>query len=154
MLPDRSLNNKQMKYLRLNINWQKQHSITTAQLIFLGYFLFLCLLILMKNLNLGNSVFGLLHGIPHIDKLGHFFLYGLLTYLMSFALKHRSIKLMTIRIPMAPVIMLIATFMEECSQITQEFRTFSLLDMLANAVGIVCFGTLAIWFTRRKLSKS
>lgn len=143
-----------MKYLRLNIKWQKQHSITTAQLLFLGYLLFLSLLILMRNLNLGNSVFSLMNNIPHSDKLGHFFLYGLLTYLMSFALKHKSFKLMTIRIRMAPVIMLFATFMEECSQITQEFRTFSLLDMLANAVGIVCFGALAILLTKRKLSKS
>ena len=103
---------------------------------------------------MGNSVFGLLHGIPHIDKAGHFFLYGLLTYLLSFALKHRSLQLMAIRIPLAPVIMLIATFMEECSQISQEFRTFSLLDMLANAMGIVCFSILAIPFTWKKTSKS
>lgn len=143
-----------MKYFRLSINWQKQHSFTTAQLVFSGYLLFLCQVILMKNLNLGNSIFGLVRDIPHIDKLGHFFLYGLLTYLLSIALKHKSIQLMTIRIRLAPVIMLLATFMEECSQIMQQFRTFSLLDMLANAVGVLCFSALAIWFTKRKSLKS
>ena len=143
-----------MKYLRINIDWQKQHRITTAQLICVGYLLFLCLVITLKNLNVGNPIFDLLSGIPHIDKAGHFFLFGLLTYLLNFAMKHRSFKLMTIRIPMAPVIMLIATFIEECSQISQEFRTFSLLDMLANALGIVCFSILAIPFTWKKTSKS
>ena len=143
-----------MKNLRFNIDWNRQHRFTTAQLIFAGYLMFLCFVIALKNMNMGNSVFGLLHGIPHIDKAGHFFLYGLLTYLLSFALKHRSLQLMAIRIPLAPVIMLIATFMEECSQISQEFRTFSLLDMLANAIGIVCFSILAIPFTRKKTSKS
>lgn len=139
-----------MKNIRLTINWHKQHQITTAQLLFTGYLMFLSLVIVLKNMNLTNSIFGMLKDIPHIDKFGHFFLYGLLTYLMSFALNHRSLKLRTIRMPLAPVIMLIATFMEECSQITQEFRTFSLLDMLAITVGIMCFGYWAIRVTKRK----
>ena len=139
-----------MKFIRLKINWNKPYKITVAQLIFIGYLQFLCLVILMKNMNRGNFIFGLLSDIPHVDKLGHFFLYGLLTYLLSFALKHRSFQLMTIRIPLAPLIMLIATFMEECSQISQEFRTFSLLDMLANTIGVVCFGFLAFLYTKKK----
>lgn len=140
-----------MKHIRLNINWYKQYKITTAQIIFTSYLLFLSTVIFMKNLNRGNSVFGILQNIPHVDKLGHFFLYGLLTYLMSFALRQRRFKLLNIRIPLAPFIMLIATFMEECSQIMQEFRTFSLLDMLANIIGVVCFGSLAIWRYQRKI---
>jgi len=143
-----------MKYLRFNIDWHKQHRFTTAQLLFSGYLLVLCLIITLKNMNLGNSVFDLFRGIPHADKMGHFFLYGLLTYLMSFALKLKTIKLMTIRIPLAPIILLFATFMEECSQISQEFRTFSLLDMLVNAVGIMCFGILAIKFPTERNTKS
>lgn len=142
-----------MKYIRLNINWYKQYKITFAQIIFAGYLLFLCTVIFIKNLNRGNSIFGILQNIPHSDKLGHFFLYGLLTYLMSFALRQRRFKLLHIRIPLAPIIMLIGTFMEECSQIMQEFRTFSLLDMLANIIGIMCFWSLAIWSSKSKSSK-
>lgn len=123
---------------------------TTAQIIFGGYLAFIALIILLKDMDRGQSVFNLFNGLKHADKVAHFLLFGLLTYLLSFALRHKRIKLMTIRISLAPVIMLIATFVEECSQIGLESRTFSLLDMLANLVGVLYFGYLAIWFTKTK----
>ncbi len=141
-----------MKSFRINF-LAKSNRITSVQLIFFGYLLFICAMILLRNFNRGNSIFNLIGGIPHSDKAGHFFLFGLLTFFMSLAWKHRTFQLMTVRIALAPVIIFIATFMEECSQIILEFRTFSVFDLLANILGIVCFGFLAIWFTKKKILK-
>ena len=128
--------------------------LTTAQIIFAGYLVIIIMVILMKNMNRGNSLFALFNDMAHVDKVAHFLLFGLLTYSLSFAIKHRRLKLMTINIPLAPIIMLAATFMEECSQIVLESRTFSLLDMFANVLGVTCFGFMALAFTRRRNVRS
>lgn len=135
---------------KVTTRFKPWYRFTTAQVIFAGYLTCICLVILLKNLNRGSSVFRMFDGLLHVDKLAHFLLFGWLTYLLSFAIRHRTIQVVTIRLPLAPVILLVATFMEECSQIVLESRTFSLLDMLANILGVACFGYIANSFTRKR----
>ena len=125
-------------------------SFSTAQIIFLGYLALLLGIIVMKNANIGLSIFQFMNDIAHLDKVGHFILFGLLSFTLTFALKHKSVKLKGITLPVGAAIIMSATIIEECSQIYIASRTFSFFDMLANITGVICFSVLAHSMPLRK----
>jgi VanZ family protein len=74
-----------------------------------------------------------LPNIPHIDLAGHLVLYGLLGGLAHGAMRGRVLH----RVPVGPAIVLTAAGIEELLQGLSPYRHVSLLDFLADVVGVV-----------------
>jgi VanZ family protein len=93
-----------------------------------------------------------LYDFPYGDKLGHFILYGILTFLIDLALfrssarktsspLHPSEKLPAVK---AGLIVAFAITVEEFSQQYFSNRTFDLIDLIASYAGVVVFSWLAL----------
>ena len=90
-----------------------------------------------------------LYAFPGGDKAGHFFLFGIL----SFLLNRSALVLLPKRNP-ARIILTISLLLsiivglEEWSQFLFPARTMSLIDLSASYAGVLVFALLAYW-TRR-----
>ena len=89
--------------------------------------------------NLGMLPVRELAKIPHYDTIGHFFLYGIASYLSHRALAKRAIAIIGYPFPLGPTIFSIFTILEELLQQILPHRTFSLLDLSASLLGIIVF---------------
>ena len=79
------------------------------------------------------------HSIPNGDKIGHVFIYGLLTLLANLALSRHRVSLWTKSIPLGTTIVLIFAIVEEFTQLFFVARTFDWIDMACDIVGIGVF---------------
>ncbi len=102
------------------------------------FFIFIITVIfLADNGSLPRSVRAI-YDFPNGDKLGHFILYGLLSYfitrafLSTFPSKSRSRVMLSIGLTLALLIAL-----EEFSQKFFSARTFDLVDLLASYLGLL-----------------
>jgi VanZ family protein len=90
-----------------------------------------------------------IYDFPNGDKLGHFFLFGALTFfttrafLSAFPSKSRGWVTLSIGLILALLIGL-----EESSQKLFSTRSFDLIDLLASYAGIVTFAFLAVYWKR------
>jgi VanZ family protein len=93
-----------------------------------------------------------LYDFPNGDKLGHFILFGILTFfttrafLSAFPSKSRSLVALSIGLVLALLIGL-----EEFSQKFFSTRTFDLIDLLASYAGIITFTFLAVYWRKPRL---
>ena len=93
-----------------------------------------------------------IYDFPNGDKLGHFILFGLLTFfitrpcLSAFPSKSRGWVTLSIGLILALLIGL-----EEFSQKFFSTRSFSFIDLLASYAGIVTFAFLAFYWKRPRL---
>jgi len=87
----------------------------------------------------------LVHSFAWGDKLGHIFLFGLLTLLLIVASKFKAFKFNGLNIYCAVAIVLIFVVCEEISQAFIASRTFDLLDLGADIVGIAIATTICAW---------
>jgi VanZ family protein len=93
-----------------------------------------------------------IYDFPNGDKLGHFILFGLLTFfitrafLSTFPSKSRSWVTLSIGLILALLIGL-----EEFSQKFFPTRTFNLIDLLASYAGIITFAFLAFYWRKPRL---
>lgn len=76
---------------------------------------------------------------PLYDKLGHFFLLGMAAYLGHRATGRRHVQLGALRLPLAPLLVALAAFAEECLQSVSPYRSFSMLDYACDLAGIALF---------------
>lgn len=97
------------------------------------------LLAIMLFADLGMLPVQELSKIPNYDIIGHFFLYGIASYLSHRALAKRAIGIIGYPFPLGPTIFSIFTVFEELLQQILPHRTFSLLDLGASLLGIVVF---------------
>lgn len=80
-----------------------------------------------------------------VDKLGHFCLFGLLAFFLNFTFwTHPFFNARRYWVPGSALVGILST-MEEFSQRSMPYRTFDLLDMTANWIGVIFFGWLAWW---------
>jgi len=114
------------------------------------FFVFvIAVIVLADHGSLPHSVRAL-YDFPNGDKVGHFFLFGVLTFfltrafLSSFPSKPRGWVALSIGLILALFIAL-----EEWSQQLFPTRTFDLLDLLASYVGIVAFAILAVYWGKQ-----
>jgi VanZ family protein len=91
--------------------------------------------------NHGNSsiFFELVNSIPFGDKLGHFILYGALSILTTIAFNYKYWLVMSYRIPIGAIIVLVIAIVEEISQIFLSTRTFDMVDITADIIGVFIF---------------
>ena len=85
--------------------------------------------------------------IPFGDKIGHFFLFGTLSYLGNITLKFRILRLGNLKLYIGTAIVLGFVIIEECSQIFIISRTFDYSDLAADILGIT-LGTFAAYFSK------
>lgn len=84
-----------------------------------------------------------LAGIPYYDTIGHFILLGMAAFFGHLALKKRKLYVLTISIPLAPIIVGIFCVIDELLQILSPHRSPSFSDLIADLVGIAFFYFLA-----------
>lgn len=110
---------------------------------------FLVLVILAANTGTGAPIFHLVHEIPYGDKIGHFFLMGMLSFLANLSLGGRMLEFRGRRMMlMGSAIVLVIVTLEELSQHFIPNRTLDGGDLIADYAGILLFGKLAMLMLR------
>jgi VanZ family protein len=107
--------------------------------------IFIPLVIVLADGGVLSHYLGFLNKIPLADKVGHFFLYGILTLLLDLAL-FRSIP------GQSPVqlasktgmILVLLIGLEEFSQQYFSYRTFDPVDLAFSNLGILFFSWVAV----------
>jgi len=107
------------------------------------FFLFICWVILQADTGAENIFFVIVRTLPYGDKVGHFILFGMLALLSIVALKGENIQLGRFQAPLGAVIVLGFAVLEELSQLFFINRTFDLIDLSADLLGIVFFSCVA-----------
>ncbi|EDN65872.1 conserved hypothetical protein, membrane [Beggiatoa sp. PS] len=85
----------------------------------------------------------LVSSIPYGDKLGHFILMGFLAFFVNLLLNCKKIKVFQVSVLKGSAIVLIIVTFEEISQIFIDNRSYDLLDLTFDYLGIWVFGQLA-----------
>lgn len=80
----------------------------------------------------GGGWFGRINEIPHGDKLGHFSLMAIATFLSNIALRGRAVR----GVLLGSLVVFVLITLEEVRQHFVPTRSFSFGDLLANTVGI------------------
>ena len=104
---------------------------------------FVLLIVLAADLGVIQSLLPYVYVIPGGDKLGHLVLMGMLSFLVNLALRAERIRLVWIRPLKGSLLVLVLVALEEASQSLLPHRSFSLVDLAFDAVGIVGLGLLA-----------
>lgn len=112
----------------------------------IGFALMLLAIIYMANTKTEFALFDLVRKLPLGDKMMHFLLIGTITLLVNLSLRLRIVKMFGIKILLGTVVIFCLTTLEECSQMFLPNRSFDLLDMSANILGIIVFSLFALLF--------
>lgn len=106
------------------------------------FFLFVASIIVGSDLGRLRNITGWVNSLPLGDKWGHLVLIGTLTFLLNYALSGRMVKIGRLKILLGCAIVAVAMTVEECSQIWFPTRTFDLIDLAANYLGITLAGLM------------
>jgi polysaccharide biosynthesis protein VpsQ len=112
------------------------------------FLLFVASIIVGSDLGRLRSITQWVGSFPFGDKCGHLVLIGTLTFLLNYALNGRMVKIGRLKVLLGCSIVAVAMTIEEISQIWMPLRTFDLIDLSANYLGII----LAGWIWLRKKS--
>ncbi len=110
-------------------------------------------IIIIANVGLGSTAFTFLKYIPGGDKTGHFFLIGMLSFLVNLSMGAKTTTWKSMSVLKGSLIVFLVVVTEEFSQIFLKYRGFDLVDLLADAAGILVFGRLAKGLVHRNRPK-
>jgi polysaccharide biosynthesis protein VpsQ len=116
---------------------------------FFIFSLFITGIIVANDLGRIKSIINLINSLPFGDKLGHIIFIGTLAYLLNYALADRLIKIGNYKILLGCLIIAVTMTIEEFSQMWIPTRTFDLIDLSANYLGVSIAGWIRI---RQKFS--
>jgi len=122
------------------------------KLITIFYVCFILFIIALANQGELGVIGVMVYELPYRDKLGHFILMGLLAFFVNLSLKCSTISIWNWNFLKGSIIILILVTLEEISQLFVETRTFDLIDLFADFLGIFVFGRLALYFNTRLAS--
>ena len=111
----------------------------------IAFLFFIFFVIISANMGWKFKFFQIGKILPFEDKMGHFLLVGTLTFLINLLLSVRRIGLLGYKVLLGSFLMFTFFTIEEFSQIFISKRTFDLIDLTANYIGILIFGNLAYW---------
>ena len=103
----------------------------------LGFSLALLWIIYLADTGQQNILFDLAKSVPYGDKIGHVAIFGFFTTIVNFALKFQSANIGRARIYRGTLFIAIFAVLEEMSQSFISTRSFDLLDLSADATGII-----------------
>ena len=113
--------------------------ITTA------FIVFLVTLIMLKDTGSCEKIFELLKYVPWGDKIGHFLLMGMFSFLLNIVLYPRRCGFLLTDIQKGTVIATILVTLEEMTHMFLDTRSFSVADLASDYTGIFFFGKIA-WY--------
>lgn len=116
-------------------------------------FLLIIWAIISADIGTQNIVFTFIKSIPHGDKIAHFFLYGILTFLFNIALGFRALRFKHYQGQWGAIMVFLFAIVEEISQYFFPNRTLSLADVIADGAGIGLFTYFSLKLQQAKLSK-
>ena len=99
----------------------------------------------------GTNYFSFIRNVPFGDKIGHFLLMGMFSFLLNLALKAKIVQLWFFRYLLGSLIVVGLVTLEEFSQIFVRRRTFDLTDLVADYAGIFIFGEIARSICRKTI---
>lgn len=114
-----------------------------------GFFVFICWIIWLADTGRSSVFFTLVKMLPYGDKLGHFLLFGPLTFGLNAALQFRKAHFGQMAAPLGSLLVLCFVLLEELSQHFFPRRTLDLLDLLADGAGIALFTWLSLLLERK-----
>ena len=109
----------------------------------------LILIVLIANFGLGPAYFPFIFTIPGLDKIGHFFLMGVLSLLVNLLFKAKKTHLFSQNFLIGSLLVILIVTLEELSQLFLIYRAFSWLDLAFDLGGIFLGGRLASWLMRK-----
>ncbi len=118
------------------------HKITIS--VAVTFFILILWIIYLANSGGSNILFDTVKSIPNGDKIGHICIFGILTFMTIAALKFHVIKLWKLKIYNGALLVTTFVIGEEFSQAFIPSRTFDLIDLAADLVGITIAISLAI----------
>lgn len=107
------------------------------------FFGFILWVIYLANSGGRSLLFDFVGSLRYGDKLGHLCLFGALTLAVVAATKFRSFSLGRLHLYYGVVVVSLFVFVEEVSQVFIATRTFDLIDLVADIVGIVMAASVA-----------
>lgn len=117
----------------------------------LGFTGFILWIMYLANTGEQSIFFDFVRALPFGDKLGHFGLFGMLTLLMNFACKLKTIKIASISIYLGAILVFAFAILEELSQFFVDSRTLDITDILADISGIAFFSGLTFLINKWRL---
>ncbi len=100
------------------------------------FFLFVTGIIIGNDLGQLRTIVNWVGSLPFGDKIGHMVFMGTLAFLLDYALDGRMVKIGGLKVLLGCSIVAIGITIEEISQIWIPWRTFDLVDLSANYLGI------------------
>jgi len=107
------------------------------------YIFILAGIVVLADIRETQFLFNFIRRLPFGDKVGHFFLMGMFSFVVNLALSARTTGVWKLRYMLGSVIVLAIVTVEEFSQIFVRGRTFDAGDLAADAAGILLFGEAA-----------
>lgn len=99
-----------------------------------------------------HGLFSTIRSIPAGDKVGHFLLMGLLSFLVNLSLRCRTVNLFSRAVLFGSLVVCLAVTLEELSQIFVRYRSFDPADLIFDYLGIWLFGRAALHLWKRRIS--
>jgi len=122
--------------------------IRRSRVVLVAFILFLMWVILMADSGGARWLFEFVRHIPAGDKVGHFVLYGILSFLVNYVCSCAEFRFGNLRLKKGSVLIMIPVIVEEFTQLFFKTRSFDVLDLVAGALGIWFFGLVAARFLR------
>ena len=97
----------------------------------------------------GTNYFAFVEKVPLGDKIGHFLLMGMFSFLLNLALNVKTFRFIRFEYLSGSLIVFGLVTLEEISQIFISGRTFDLYDLIFDYAGIFIFGEAARFICRR-----
>lgn len=119
------------------------------KIITLIYVFILTGIVLLADLRGTRYVLNFVGSIPFGDKIGHFFLMGILSFLVNLTFEARTIRIWKLNYLLGSLIVFAVVTLEEFSQIYIRGRSFDLRDLFFDFTGIFLFGEIARFVLRR-----
>ena len=114
-----------------------------------AFLLFILWIIYAADTGKKSIFFEIVDMIPNGDKIGHFFLFGILTLLLNLALRFKRFRLWQ-KLPMGTVLVTVFVVLEELSQAFFPKRTMDITDLIADVLGILCFTLIGYLLFEKK----
>lgn len=97
---------------------------------------FIVFIIVLANQGSQAFIFRWVKVIPLGDKIGHFFLVGTLACFVNYSLNWRKMRLPFVHLLLGSLLVAVVMLVEEISQLWLTHRTFDLLDLTSDLLGI------------------
>ncbi len=105
---------------------------------------FIAWIIFLADAGRDSVFFRFARSLPLGDKLGHCFLFGVLSFGLNLSLRLKTFRLGRLKVPLGPAVLLILVVGEEFSQALFPSRTVDAGDLLADLLGITVFTALSL----------